>query len=115
MVRWRRWRGKTASRSWRRRWQPAGSDQQLHRIDRFLLQLIQRALPRRLVGPPAQDGGAVAETVAAEMIVADLDHQLGFQRAPLRGTFGGPAARAARGIPGKPRFCDQPYELCRQR
>src|ERR1700754_2102878 len=56
--------------------------QQLHRIDGLLLQLIQRALPRRLVRAPAQDGGAVTKTVAAEMIVADLDNQLRLERTP---------------------------------
>src|SRR4051812_38889634 len=115
MARWRRWRGKTASRIWRLRWQPAGSGQQLHRIDRFLLQLIQHALPRRLVRTPAQDGGAVAETFAAEMIVADFDHQLGFQRTPLGRTFGGPAARAARRVAGESRRSDQSFEFCGQR
>src|SRR3954469_6519000 len=115
MVRWRRWRGKTASRTWRRRWRLAGSGQQLHRIDRFLLQLIQRALPRRLVRTPAQDRGAVAETFAAEMIVTDFDDQLGFQRTPLRGTFGGPAARAPRRVAGESRRSDQSFEFCRQR
>src|ERR1700759_2690984 len=102
-MRWRRWRGRTASRNWLRFWRPAGSGQQLHRIDGFLLQLIQRALPRRLVRTPAQDGGAVAETVAAEVVVAHLDHERWLQRTPLRGAFGRPAARAARRVAGESR------------
>src|SRR5882757_1503892 len=74
--RWRRWPGKTASRNWHRRSRPAGSGEQPHRIDGLLLQLIQRALPRRLVRAPAQDRGAMAKAFAAEMIVGHFDDQL---------------------------------------
>jgi hypothetical protein len=38
-------------------------------------ELIHLALGRRLVGPPSQQLGAVAETMAGDMIVADLDDQ----------------------------------------
>src|ERR1041385_973338 len=91
------------------------SPQELHRIDRLLLQLVQRALTRRLVGAPAQDGGAVAETLAAEMVVADFHHQLRLQWAPLRGALGRPAARAARRVAGEAWLADQRFELCSQR
>src|SRR4051794_3105762 len=49
--------------------------QQLHRIHRLLFQLLEAALPRGLVGAPAQDRGAMAKALAAEMVVADLDHE----------------------------------------
>jgi hypothetical protein len=40
-----------------------------------LFQLIERALLRRFVRPPAQDGGAVAKPFAAEMIVGYFDDE----------------------------------------
>src|SRR5947209_950916 len=92
---------------------PGTLSQQLHRIDGFLLQLIQRALSRCLVQAPAQDGGAVTKTFAAEMIVTHLDDQLRPQRAPLRGTLGGPAAWAARRVAGESWWADQRFEFCR--
>src|SRR4051812_15847641 len=113
--RWRRWRAATDSSNLPPRWGRAGSDQQLHRIDGRLFQLIERALLRRLVRPPAQDRGAVAKSFAAEMIVADLDDQFRLQRAPLRRTLGGPAAGAARCIAGETGLCDQRFELLGQR
>src|SRR6478735_9133981 len=91
------------------------SPQQLHWIGGFLLELIERALPWRLVRPPAQDGGAVAKPLAAEMIVRNLDDEFRLQWAPLRRAFGRPAAWAARRIAGKPGFCDQRLKLRRQR
>ena len=56
---------------------------------------------RRLVGSPAQQPRAVPEALAAEVVVADLDHQLGLERLPLA-ELGRPAARAARRLPVKP-------------
>src|SRR3954468_23736540 len=85
--------------------------QQLHRIDGLLLQLIEGALLGRLVRAPAQDRGAVAKPLAAEMVVADLDHELWLQRTPLRGARRRPAARPARRVAGKAGLCDQGFEL----
>lgn len=48
-------------------------------------QLIEGALPRRLVGPPSHEPCAVAEPIAGEMIVLHLDDQLRFQGFPFRG------------------------------
>src|SRR5215216_4719941 len=75
--------------------------QQLHRVGGLLPELIEAALPRRLVGPPAQDGGAVAEAFAAEMIVANLDHEFWLQRTPLRRSLRRPSARPARRVAGE--------------
>src|SRR4029077_2181482 len=51
-------------------------------------ELVEAALPRRLVGAPAQQGRAVAEATFADVIVAHLDDELGAQRLPLAGAFG---------------------------
>src|SRR5260221_12876625 len=72
-IRWRPWRAATASPNWPQRWRRDGSGQQFHRGDSFLLQPIERALLRRFVRSPAQDGSAVAKPLAAEMIVGYLD------------------------------------------
>src|SRR3954470_24338122 len=104
------------------RWRPAGSDssaaescQQLHRIDRPLFELLQGTLLRRLIGPPAQDRGAVTKAFTGEMIVGDLDHELRLQRTPLCRAFGRPAARAAWCVAGKAFLGDQRHELRGQR
>ena len=64
-------------------------------IERELLQLIDRALARRLVLAPAHDLRAVADAPVADVVVADLDDELGAQRDPLEVAVGGPAARLA--------------------
>src|SRR5687768_15045654 len=87
------------------------SFQQLHRIGGLLPELIELALPWRLVGPPAQDGGAVAEALAAEMIVANLDHEFWLQRTPLCRTLGRPSARPARRVAGEPGRRYQRFEF----
>src|SRR5260221_547057 len=53
---------------------------QFHR--RRLLQLIVPALGRRLVRPPALEGGRVPEPIALQMIVGDLADALDAQRLP---------------------------------
>ena len=47
-------------------------------------ELVERALPRVLVGPPAQEAGAVAEAAAGHLVVAHFDDQHGLQRLPCR-------------------------------
>src|ERR1044072_4152979 len=56
-------------------------------------QLLGRALPRRLVVPPAQQLRAVTDAAAAHVVERDLDHQLGPQRDPLQLLVALPAAR----------------------
>ena len=85
--------------------------QELHWIGGLLPKLIEGALSRRLVGPPALDGGAVAEALAAEMIVANFDHEFWFQRTPLRRSLGRPSARPARRIAGEAGRRDQRFEF----
>ena len=53
-------------------------------IGGFLLELIERALLRRLVRSPTQDRRAMAKSLAAEMVVGDLDDQFWLERTPLR-------------------------------
>ena len=60
-----------------------------------LSHLAEQALPRRLVGAPAQDLRAVTDPSAALVVELDLDHQLGPQRDPLELLLVLPAARVA--------------------
>src|SRR5262245_47312938 len=80
-----------------------------------LLDLSDRAFPRLLRGPPAQNARAVAKPSAAEMIVADLDDELGLEWLPFGRAPRGPSARAARRLAGETRRLDQPLELLGQR
>src|SRR5690606_36517689 len=70
---------------------------------------------RRLVGSPAQQARAVAKAAAAEMVVGDLDHEAGLERQPMRRAARGPAARAARLIPGKAGRRNERFEPARER
>src|ERR1044071_1842216 len=54
--------------------------------------LVEPALPRRLVRPPAQQCGAVAEAAFAHVVIAHLDDELGAERLPFAGALGVPAA-----------------------
>src|SRR4051812_32244309 len=77
---------------------PRLAAQQLQRRDlALLLDLLHRARARRLVGTPAEEFRAVTEAGASEVVVTNLDHQLGRQRLPLGAALGRPAARSARG------------------
>src|SRR3954447_6221706 len=73
----------------------------------FAPKLVHPALLRRLVGPPAQEFGAVAEAAAADMVVADLGDELGPQRLPLGAPRVAPAARPAGCVAGEARRLDQ--------
>src|SRR5688500_14380019 len=81
---------------------------------RLPLDLLECALPRRLVGAPADELRAMAEPAAAHMIVAHLDDQLGPKRLPLPGPLRRPAARPARRIAGESRAAAERLELARQ-
>src|SRR4029453_1180855 len=64
-------------------------------------QLLQRPLPRRLVLAPSNPRGAVAKAVAGDMVITDLDNELGPKRLPVARALGAPAARTAPCIAGK--------------
>src|SRR5690606_14627230 len=89
--------------------------EQPHHVRLRLVQLRERALARRLVGSPAQQARAVAEAAAAEMVVGDLDHEAGLERQPMRRAARGPAARAARLVPGKAGRRNERFEPARER
>src|ERR1700730_6234025 len=65
------------------------------------LDLIERALTRRLIGPPAQEMGPVAEASSREVIITDLDHELRDEGLPLRRSRCTPSAWPARGSAGE--------------
>src|SRR5215469_856328 len=77
--------------------------------------LVESASPGRLVGPPAQQPGAVPEAAAADVIVSHLDDQFGPHRLPIAGTLRAPPAGSPWCIAGKPRRHDQPFEPLRER
>ena len=60
------------------------------------MDLIDRALPGRLVGPKAEQLGPMAEPVARHVVVSDLDDQLRPQRFPFAAALRAPAARPTR-------------------
>jgi hypothetical protein len=81
---------------WRRRHPPRLSVgehlvQQLRWPGRTL-DLIEAALPGRLVGPPAQEVRAMAESIARDLIVFNLGHQLGLERLPVGRPLRAPSA-----------------------
>src|SRR5690348_18388469 len=89
--------------------------QEPHQVRLLLLHLLERALARRLVGPPAQELRAVTKAIAGKMVVADFDHKLRLERLPFGRALRRPAARATRRIAGESRRRDQLLELLGQR
>src|SRR3954453_11727306 len=79
-----------------------------------MLDLIHGALSRRLVWPPADDLGAVPETVAREVVVGHLYHQLRVDRFPFPRPLCAPTARSTWRIAGETRRLAQGFELFRQ-
>src|SRR6476661_3949544 len=85
--------------------------QQLHRRAAFLLELRDRALPRRLVRAPAQERRPVAEPSAGEVVVLHLDHQLRREGLPFARSLGAPSRRSTRRLAGETRGLHQLLEL----
>src|SRR3954447_20668456 len=65
--------------------------------------LLKRALLRCLVRPPAQELGAVPETITRDMIETHFHHQFRSNRLPFAASRGTPAAWPARCFPGEAR------------
>src|SRR5262249_696516 len=78
-------------------------------------ELLEGALPRRLVGAEADGLGAVAKAIAGRMIVAHFDDDLWFDRFPLAAALGAPAARAPRRLAGETRRFHERLEFLGQR
>src|SRR5690349_18200378 len=57
--------------------------------------LLHRALLGYLVRPPAQQLGAMSETLTGDMVKTNLDHELGPERFPFAATVRAPAAGTA--------------------
>src|SRR5271163_1693978 len=57
--------------------------------------LVDRALSRQLVWPPAEKLSSVAESIAGHMIVSDLNDQLRPEGLPLAAALGAPTAAPA--------------------
>src|SRR6202034_2548844 len=74
---------------------PAGSAEPGAQGERWLAQLVVAALAWRLVLAPAQDLRAVADAPVADVVIADLDDELGAQLDPLEVAVCAPAARLA--------------------
>src|SRR5438105_3146829 len=76
----------------------SGSEEVGEHRRRGLLELVVAAVSRRLVRPPALEGGAVPEAIALEVVEGNLRDQLGPKRLPREVLAPIPAARGA----GKP-------------
>src|SRR4029079_12384739 len=101
-------RDKRARRSAARRTAGSWAEQLLElRRPKLGRQLLIGALLRVLVRPPADEAGAVAEAAAGDLVVANLDHQLGLERLPRHRALGVPPARPARRASGEARRLDQ--------
>src|SRR5579862_5932991 len=68
------------------------------------------AVLRLLIGAPAQEFSAMAETTTGEVVVAHLANQLRLKRLPFHGAFGAPAAEPARSLAGKAGRCGQGFD-----
>src|SRR6185437_5812708 len=66
-----------------------------------LVELLKSALGWLLIRSPPEDGCAVAEAAAGEMIVGHFDHVFRLDRLPLRRAFCRPSAGTTRSISGK--------------
>src|SRR5437764_11098385 len=78
----------------------------LQKRERFtfaMLHLVHRTLVRGLVGTPAKKLGAVAESAAGEMIIANFHDHFGRDRFPFASAIPAPPARPSRRAPRKPR------------
>ena len=89
--------------------------QQAKQIRLLLRELIHRTLCGRFVGSPPKQLGAMAETIAGDMIVADFDDEYGLKRMPdvlfaLIPATGPPGSRS-----GEARRCDELLQLICQR
>ena len=69
-----------------------GAEDPLQLVGRRDLELVVAAVPRRLVGAPAQEGRGVAEAVALHVVVRDLAHALEAAAAPSSDPCPVPAA-----------------------
>ena len=65
------------------------------------LDLLERALMRRLIWTPAHQLRSVAKSIAGDMVEPYLNDELRSQRLPFPTSLGAPAARTARGFSGK--------------
>ena len=90
-------------------------------IGLLLRELIHRALSRGFVGPPPKQFGAVAESIASDMIVTDFDHERRLERAPdvlfalipAAGSAWSGASKARRFDEFFEPFCDDAVQSCR--
>src|SRR5712672_2969176 len=90
---------------------PAHCRRRAPRSFRRGLDLLEGALAWRLIRPPAQETGSVAEPTAADMIITNFDDEFRSQRLPLSGALGAPPAGTSRRVAGEPRRLDKPFEL----
>src|SRR6187455_2064803 len=90
-IRTRTW--PTTGRALTRR---SGSPEDLRELVRRRdLELIVAAVARRLVEPPAREGGGVAEAITLHVVVLHLAHPLEPQRLPRQILASAPAALSA--------------------
>ena len=74
---------------------------QRHGSQNDRLDLLERALIRRLIWTPAHQLRSMAKSIAGDMVEPHLNDEFGSQRLPFPASFGAPAARTARGFSGE--------------
>src|SRR5437764_13089714 len=79
-----------------------------------MLDLVHRALLRRLVRAIPMDFGSVPETATGEMVVGHFDHDFRVDRFPFTGSFCAPAAWAAGSISSESWLLPERLEFFRQ-
>src|SRR5215471_4204869 len=80
----------------------------------FRRNLLEGALPRRLVWTKAKQLSSMTEAIAGNVVVADLDNDFRFERLPFAGALSAPAARPARGLAGEAWRSDECLECLGQ-
>ena len=74
---------------------------QRHGSQNDRLDLLERALMRRLIWTPAHQLRSVAKSIPGDMVEPHLNDELRSQRLPFPASLGAPAARTARGFSGE--------------
>src|SRR6476620_1115004 len=88
--------------------------EEAEQIGFFLRELIHLTLPRRLVGPPAEQFRAMAETIARDMIIANFDNEFRLERVPDVLLALIPSAWSPRSGTGEAGWCDEFFEFLRE-
>ena len=88
--------------------------EEAEQIGFFLRELIHLTLLRQLVGPPAEQFRAMAETIARHMIIANFDDEFRLEGVPDILLSLIPSAWSPRSGTGEAGWCDEFFEFLRE-